>query len=123
MSADDKQGFDGWAILELMGHRRLGGHVRTTELAGAPFFRIDVPAAEGEAFATQFYSPGSVYCMTPTTEETARAIAKREQPTPVHLYELQLEARSPASFSERDEDEQDDEEPRLFPHHETGSPL
>lgn len=100
--AAEKQGFEGWAILELMGHRRLGGHVKVQELAGAPFFRIDVPSVEGETFATQFYSPAAVYCMTPTTEETARAIAKREQPAPVHLYELALERRR-----DRDEDEMD----------------
>lgn len=106
---EQKEGFEGWAILELMGHRRLGGHVRTTELAGAPFFRIDVPSADGTRMATQFYSPGSVYCMTPTTEETARAIARREQPAPVHLYELQLEARSRTPELERDEDEDHDD--------------
>lgn len=81
----------GWAILELMGHRRLGGRVGAVELAGASFFRIDVPTPNGKGFATQFYSPGAVYCLTPTTEETARAIAKREQPTPVHRYELEME--------------------------------
>ena len=105
----DARGFDGWAILELMGHRRLGGHVRVQELAGAPFFRIDVPTLDGKAFATQFYAPGSVYCMTPTTEETARAIAKREQPAPVHLYELQLERRSGGPGIELDEERDEDD--------------
>lgn len=100
MSAEPKQNdFEGWAILELMGHRRLGGHVKTTELAGAGFFRIDVPTADGKDFATQFYPPSALYCLTPTTEETARAIAKREQPAPVHLYELQLEAKRPEEAS------------------------
>lgn len=107
MGAEDKQGFEGWAILELMGHRRLGGHVRVQELSVAPFFRIDVPTADGKDFATQFYSPAAVYCMTPTTEETAKAIAKREQPTPVHLYELQLERRRDPDELERDEEDED----------------
>jgi hypothetical protein len=35
--------FEGWAIVELMGHRRLGAYVRETELAGAAMLRLDVP--------------------------------------------------------------------------------
>jgi len=35
--------YEGWAILELMGHRRLAGYVRETELAGAGVIRLDVP--------------------------------------------------------------------------------
>ena len=80
--------FAGWAILELMGHRRLGGHVTETTIAGAGFFRIDVPASEGGNVATQYYRPDSVYCLTPATEETARAVARMAQPAPVQRWEL-----------------------------------
>lgn len=91
--------FEGWAILELMGHRRLGGFVSEATLAGGAFLRIDVPAeAEGTKPATQFYSPSSVYCLTPTTEETARAVAKLAQPAPVQRWELrQLPERTSAT--------------------------
>jgi len=89
--------FEGWCILELMGHRRLGGHVREQEIAGAGFLRIDVPGTVGEPeiVATQFYPPSSVYCLTPTTEEVARAVAKGNRPAPVHRWEL------PAPVAER----------------------
>lgn len=90
--SDDK--FEGWAILELMGHRRLGGFVTETEMAGAGVLRIDVPGEGDEVYATQFYSPGSMYCLTPTTEEAARAVAVRNRPEPVHQWEL------PSSMSE-----------------------
>jgi hypothetical protein len=33
----------GWAIIELMGHRRLAGWLSEEEVAGAAFLRIDVP--------------------------------------------------------------------------------
>jgi hypothetical protein len=107
VTTEKQSDFEGWAILELMGHRRLGGHVRVTELGGAPLFRIDVPTPDGKDFATQFHSPAAVYCLTPTTEETARAIAKREQPAPVHLYELQLEGRRLLEDDEDADDERD----------------
>lgn len=68
--------FAGWAILELMGHRRLAGHVREVTLAGAGFIRLDVYEGDAtEAAVTQFYPPSSVYCLTPTTEEAARKAA------------------------------------------------
>lgn len=75
------------AILELMGHRRLAGLVQSVELAGAKFLRIDVPDAYGK-LTTQFYSPSSVYCLTPTTEEIVQRMSAMNQHAPVHRYEL-----------------------------------
>ena len=63
--------FEGWAFLELMGHRKLAGFVREQNFAGAGLIRIDVPGDDGNV-ATQFYSPSALYCLTPTTEEMAR---------------------------------------------------
>ena len=83
--------FESWAILELMGHRRLAGYVRAVEVAGAPMLRIDVPAAGDAADewkATQFYSPSAIYCLTPTTEATARTVAALGEPAPVQAWEL-----------------------------------
>lgn len=79
--------FEGWAVLELMGHRKLAGMVREVTIAGAGFLRLDVPGADDKS-ATQFYPPTSVYCLTPTTEEIARAMAVHCQPAPVHRWEL-----------------------------------
>ena len=80
--------YDGWAILELMGHRKLGGYVRVVELAGAPFVRIDIPPEGASGQATQLYSPGAVYAITPTTEETARALARGVVVAPITRWEL-----------------------------------
>lgn len=82
--------YQGWVILELMGHRRLAGFVQTQEIAGASFLRLDVPHPSGgdELVATQFYAPSAVYCITPTTEETARKVAALTQVAPVQHWEL-----------------------------------
>lgn len=80
--------FAGWMIVEIMGHRRLGGYVTEQQIAGAGFLRIDVPGPDGTPLATQFYPPASVYAITPCSEEAARAVAKANQPEPVHHYEL-----------------------------------
>lgn len=95
--------FEGWAILELMGHRKLGGYVREQNVAGAGFIRIDVPLARGEGnAATQFYAPGALYCLTPTTEDVARRFAAGCQPEPVTRWEL------PAPARDGDREEEDD---------------
>lgn len=39
----DQDTFEGWAVLELMGHRKLGGLLSETQIGGASFIRIDVP--------------------------------------------------------------------------------
>jgi hypothetical protein len=83
------EAFECWGILELMGHRRLGGFIRESTIGGASFIRIDVPAeTDGHSPASQFYAPGAVYCITPCSEEAARAVAKANQPEPIHRWEL-----------------------------------
>lgn len=79
--------FTGWAILELLGHRRLAGYLCEQEIAGAAFLRIDIPSGDG-VLASQFYALAAVYGITPTTEEVARAVAQHNQPQPVHRWEL-----------------------------------
>ncbi len=79
--------FKEWCILELMGHRKLGGLLSEQQIAGAAFLRIDIYSSE-EVFATQFYSPGAVYCITPCDESIARLYGDRHKPEPVTRWEL-----------------------------------
>ena|SRR2546422_605003 len=102
MMTDQVEAYEGWAILELMGHRRLAGYLRAVQLAGAGMLRIDVPGPDGTpVVATQFYSPASVYCITPTTEPIARAIAARTHLQPAQQWEL-MPMRSPEPASQHD---------------------
>ena len=103
--AAETETFEGWAILELMGHRRLAGWVSEQTIAGAAFIRLDV-ADEGDPgstydpyqqsyVATQFYSPQALYCLTPTTKDVALAVAKFNKPAPVQRWELPAAQESP----------------------------
>lgn len=87
--ADNGSTFADWAILELMGHRVLAGHVCEQEIAGASFLRIDIPGDGPQSPTTQFYSSSAVYCITPTTEETARAVARGRRPAPVQHWQIE----------------------------------
>lgn len=106
-----KDTFEGWAILELMGHRRLAGYVREQNVAGAGFLRIDVPDPKEDAerpfSATQLYAPGAIYCITPTTEDIACRLARANQPAPVSRWELPAadreEPETPTDAEEVDE--------------------
>ena len=85
--------FEQWAILEVMGHRRLAGLVSEATIAGAGFIRIDIPKTaekdgDQEFMTTQFYRPDSIYAITPTTEAIARAVANNTVFRPVERYEL-----------------------------------
>jgi len=105
---ESKDSFEGWAILELMGHRRLAGYVREQEVAGVMLLRIDIPGDDGQPVMTQFYGASAIYCLTPTTEETAKATAKIGRPEPVERWEMQRAI--PARIGIREEDEEIDDE-------------
>ncbi len=94
--------YEGWAIVELMGHRRLAGRISEQQIAGAAFLRVDTPT---EPAATQFYSAQAVYCITPTTENVATAVARQYTPQPVSLWEV----RALASHRDDGEEEYDEE--------------
>jgi hypothetical protein len=77
---------DTWAVIELLGHRRLAGRVTETQIAGHGFLRLDIPS---DPAVTQYVAPGSVYALTPTTEEIARTFARRARPEPIQRWELE----------------------------------
>jgi hypothetical protein len=87
MTTQDKEQFNQWCILELMGHRRLAGKVTETTLCGGGFLRIDIPMKNGTN-STEYYAPAAVYCITPTTEEIARKLALQYQPEPISPWEF-----------------------------------
>lgn len=65
--------YQGWALLEIMGHRQTAGKVTEVRLGGATMIRVDVPRPDSDEIAvTQYYGGGSIYCMTPCDEATAR---------------------------------------------------
>jgi hypothetical protein len=79
-----------WAVVELMGHRKLAGEVSEAVIAGAHMLRIDVPkpppAITGST--TQFYSASAIYAISPVTEEIARAASRSYQPAPINRWEI-----------------------------------
>ncbi len=79
--------FEQWAIVEIMGHRRLGGLVTEVERFGTKMMRVDIPPAEVDGQTiTQFYGGSSIYALTVTDEETARAFALARRELPIDAW-------------------------------------
>lgn len=102
-----ESGYEGWAIVELMGHRRLIGKVSEATIAGTAMLRIDVLTSEGET--TQFYGAGSIYCLTPTDEQTARRAASLSKVAPITVWELPAPRPAAATSADALERELDEE--------------
>ena len=65
--------FEGWAIVEVMGHRTRPGFVTEVEVAGGKLLRVDIPTVDGDV--TEFYGTASIYSLRPCSEEIAREAA------------------------------------------------
>lgn len=117
--------FDSWGIAEVMGHKKYAGRITEQTIAGAALVRVDVPAvttARGEAVAeySKLIGVGSIYMITPTTEEVARRAAAvlanyDTNPLPVYIPEERqlaaagnVEADDDDDFEFNDDHEDDD---------------
>lgn len=89
---EERAAFAEWAIVELMGHVRIAGRVSEERLFGAALGRIDIPTDDAGGFVTQYFGGGSVYRITPVSEELARSVARANRPEPVRRWELPISA-------------------------------
>ena len=74
MSENNNQ-VDMWAVVELMGHGRTAGVIRTSDLGG--LLRVDVPVEDG--YRTEYYGEAAIYSIKVVSEEIARAYALPER--------------------------------------------
>ena len=92
----DQARFEEWALVEVMGHQSFVGYVTETQIGGAAMVRVDVPevpATEtrpGEPAFTKYFGGGSIYSITPISEEFARAAAARRRDKPHNIYVPEL---------------------------------
>jgi len=80
------QPFESWGIVEVMGHQVYAGRITEQAIGGASFIRVDVPAVGREPEFTKLLSSGSIFAITPTSEDVARRAAAGNQSRPVSVY-------------------------------------
>lgn len=75
-----KEPFASYAKLELMGHLSFLGFVEEVDLFGVTVIAIDPLDDEGNVGKRRYFSAGSLYSLTPCTEDEIRAtIEQRRQ--------------------------------------------
>lgn len=88
-------GFEHWGILEIMGHVRFAGLIRERTIAGTGFVEIEVPAVEGRSAFSKVFGTNAVYCITPTTQEIARAAASEFRARPLTVLSFPVQESLP----------------------------
>jgi hypothetical protein len=125
--------FEGWAKVEMMGHRVEIGYVTTQAFGPAVLFRVDTPELPEREFTLTrpeygnggwipagtkvkraaiparscLVAPGSLYAMNPCSEEVARTAIERNIERP--LIVLELPAGVVAEITSGDPDDDDEE--------------
>lgn len=84
--------FDGWAIIEFMGHRKRAGQVKTADIGGTAVFQVTTQTPDGQPLV-EVYAASSLYCLTPVTEDVARNVAERINPAPISAWDLPTNVR------------------------------
>ena len=88
MTVETQTKFEEWAIVDVMGHQRYVGKVTEQVIAGCGFVRVDIPETETTQAWTKLVGTGSIYAITPVSEDIARSMAANSQREPVQAYEL-----------------------------------
>ncbi len=108
---------EGWAILELMGHRTHAGYLREEERFSVIMARIDIPQRGGTT-VTKHYGGSSIYGISWVTEEVAKRIALEQTFDPVIPWDLQRPALPAPELPQDDVEDAkqdlDDEETAAF---------
>lgn len=120
--------FEGWAVVELMGHQREAGFVTTQYFGGPALFQVDVPelterevtltrpewvngdycpagtkVVRGAIQArTRLVSPSAIYARNPCTEDVVRKMLEDSVPRPILAVTLPEGKRLEAPEQEDD---------------------
>lgn len=122
--------FEGWAIVEMLGHQREIGYVTTQAFGQAVLFRVDTPELQEREFIlprpeyvtvdggrqwcvagskvkrsgsparSRLVSPSALYALNPCTEEAAREALEHASPRPLILIEAPARAAIEAAIVE-----------------------
>lgn len=135
MSEVQQAKFEGWAIVEMMGHRKEIGFVTTEAYGTAVMFRVDTPELQEREITltrpewveghgtlpagskvkreavparTVLVAPSSLYAMNPCNEGAAREAIERVTPRTMALIERGAVAQIESSKPEQDDNDDED---------------
>jgi hypothetical protein len=77
-----------FAVVEMMGHRKIAGAIKQSELAPGALIRVDVFGSTGEIERTEHVGSSAIYDITICSEQTAKAAAIAHNPQPSFAYDI-----------------------------------
>lgn len=140
MSTTEQAKFEGWAVVEIMGHNKEIGFVTTQYFGGPALFRVDQPALPDREYElvrpqwiddklcdvgtkvqrqaipgkTVYVGPPAIFRITPCSQETAMRGVEELIPAPIkilHLVEKKRIAAGQIPYeAELDDDDPDNDE-------------
>lgn len=104
----EKEKLQEFAVVEMMGHRKIVGRITESDIGLSSLLRVDVLNREGGFDRTEYIGQGSIYCLTLVTEEAARAAAASNSPAPTWAWSVPQRAALPeAGYIEGDDYDDD----------------
>lgn len=97
---NERTGFEGWAIVQQMGHVKIAGYVTEVQLAGFGVLSVAIP--DGDRMVQKLIPPSTLYDLTWVGEAEARFVAKRSPIEPVSEWDIRQEARERIEQNERE---------------------
>lgn len=93
-----------YAVVEMLGHRKIIGVIEKSDYSPGNLIRVDVLNAEGEIDRTEHIGTGSIYCLTEVSEEAAKLSAKSNFSKPSIAWDIPQSRQLP-EYGEGDYDE------------------
>jgi hypothetical protein len=105
MNDDQKRhAYEGWAIVQQMGHVTIAGYVTETQLAGFGVLSVAIP--DGDRTIQQLIPASTLYSLTWVGENEARLAARRHPVEPISEWDIRTELRERIEREERESIEQ-----------------
>ncbi len=105
MSDSAEKRFEEWCVVEVFGHQRYAGRVTEQAIGGCAFVRVDVPAVAGRLAFTKLLGQGSIFAITPCSEEVALQAAARITDRPVTVYSPSVQRELLSEDDDNDHEE------------------
>ena len=85
------QKIETWAIVEVMGNKKIAGLATTEVFGSTSMLRVDIPETKNNQPFTQYYGMSSLYCISPVDEQTAIRMVESLSIKPPVSWELTKE--------------------------------
>ncbi len=103
----EKEITEQFAVVEMMGHRKIAGRIMQSELAPGALIRVDVFGANGEIERTEHVGSSAIYDITICSEQTAKAAAIAHNPQPSFAFDIlkpRPDRQLPMGYRDDDDD-------------------